>query len=194
MLKRVCVYCGSNKGQNPAYGAAAQALGRLLAERGIGLVYGGGSVGLMGMVADAALAAGGEVIGVIPTRLLEKEVDHRGLSQLIVTETMHQRKARMAELSDGFIAMPGGIGTLEELFEVWTWTQLGYQGKPVGLLNVDGFYDSLIQFLDQLVQQGFLRAAHREILRVSGCPETLLGALSAFRPIAETKWTDLSAT
>src|SRR6185503_14872599 len=146
-MSRLCVFCGSSPGHDPAYGAAAAQLGRVLAERGIGLVYGGGRVGLMGILADAALAAGGEVIGVIPQALLDREIGHRGLTQLRVVDSMHSRKALMGDLADGFIALPGGIGTLEELFEVWTWAQLGLHRKPCGLLDANGFYAPLVDFL-----------------------------------------------
>ncbi len=187
-MKRICVYCGSSTGKNPAYIEAARAMGELLASRGIGLVYGGGSVGLMGVVADAALANGGEVIGVIPGILKDREVDHRGLTEMYVVDTMHTRKAKMAELADGFIAMPGGIGTLEELFEVWTWTQLGGQDKPVGLLDVDGFYTKLVAFLDHLVEEGFVRPEHRTILQSASDPAALVAKLEAWRPLPLPKW------
>ena len=147
-LKSVCVFCGASPGARPIYHEAAAQLGRHIAERGLTLVYGGGAVGLMGIVANAALEAGGEVHGVIPRALREKEVGHNKLTRLDVVETMHIRKARMAELSDGFIAMSGGIGSFEEIFEIWTWSQLGIHGKPLGFLNIDGFYDALFAFLD----------------------------------------------
>jgi len=148
-MSRLCVFCGSSPGHDPAHGASAAQLGRVLAERGIGLVYGGGRVGLMGILADAALAAGGEVIGVIPQALLDREIGHRGLTQLRVVDSMHARKALMGELAEGFIALPGGIGTLEELFEVWSWAQLGLHRKPCGLLDVNGFFAPLVDFLDR---------------------------------------------
>lgn len=160
-LRSVCVFCGASPGASPVYQEAAVALGRHLAERGLTLVYGGGAVGLMGTVADAALAAGGEVIGIIPQSLQEAEIGHKGLTRLEVVDGMHARKARMAELADAFIALPGGLGTLEELFEVWTWGQLGYHAKPLGLLEVNGFYDPLLTFLDHLVDERFVRAEHR---------------------------------
>ena len=187
-MKRVCVYCGSSHGASPRYAEAARAFGGLLAKRGIGLVYGGGRVGLMGEVADAALAAGGEVIGVIPGILREREVDHRGLTELLVVDTMHTRKAKMAELSDGFVALPGGVGTMEELFEAWTWTQLGGQDKPVGLLDVDGFYGPLVRFLDHLVEERFVRPEHRTILQVATSPEDMLARLESWRPLPTPKW------
>ena len=161
---RICVYTGSRHGSRPEYTQAAEAFGALLAREGIGLVYGGGRLGLMGVVADAALAAGGEVIGIIPKKLVDLEVAHTGLSELHVVESMHERKARMADFSDGFVALPGGIGTMEELFEVWAWLHLGYHDKPCGLLDVAGFYDPLIVFLDRMVEEGFLRADTRAML------------------------------
>lgn len=187
-MKRVCVYCGSSHGASPRYAEVARALGTTLAARGIGLVYGGGRVGLMGEVADAALAAGGEVIGVIPDILRGREVDHRGLTELHVVDTMHTRKAKMAELSDGFVALPGGVGTMEELFETWTWTQLGGQDKPLGLLDVDGFYAPLVRFLDHLVDEGFVRPEHRGILQVATSPEEMLARLESWKPLPTPKW------
>jgi uncharacterized protein (TIGR00730 family) len=165
-VQRLCVFCGSSAGTRPEYLAAARALGRVLAERGVGLVYGGASVGLMGAVADAALAAGGHVAGVIPRALVEREIAHPGLSELHVVRTMHERKALMNELSDGFVALPGGIGTLEELFEVWTWAQLGVHGKPCALLDVAGFYAPLLAFLDHARDEGFVRERQRAMLLV----------------------------
>jgi uncharacterized protein (TIGR00730 family) len=187
-MKRLCVFCGSSTGDAPAYAAAARELGSLLARQGIGLVYGGASVGLMGAVADAALAQGGQVIGVIPEALVKKEVAHGGLVDLCVVGSMHERKALMAELSDGFIALPGGLGTLEELFEVWTWAQLGYHQKPCALLNVAGFYDPLIAFLDSVAQHRFLKPAHREMLIVAGDSDDLLTRLAAYQPPDVGKW------
>lgn len=154
-MKSICVFCGANPGNDPVYAAGARAVGVEIARRGLTLVYGGGAVGLMGVVANAALEAGGEVHGVIPRALREKEIGHNDLTRLEVVDTMHIRKARMAELSDGFIAMPGGIGTFEELFEIWTWGQLGIHQKPLGLLNIAGFYDPLAAFLDGTVEAGF---------------------------------------
>lgn len=187
-LRAICVFCGSSSGANPAYAQAAQALGQLLAERGITLVYGGGSVGLMGIVADAALAAGGEVIGIIPESLERAEVGHKGLTRLEVVDGMHARKARMAELADAFIALPGGLGTLEELFEVWTWAQLGYHSKPLGLLETNGFYAKLIGFLDHLVDESFVRQPHRGMLQIREEPEALLDAFAAWQPLPKPKW------
>jgi uncharacterized protein (TIGR00730 family) len=187
-LDRLCVFCGSSPGHNPAHVAAAAQLGKLLAERSIGVVYGGASIGLMGALADAAQAAGGEVIGVIPRALVEWEVAHTGLADLRVVGSMHERKALMAELSDGFIALPGGIGTLEELFEVWTWAQLGSHGKPCALLNVLGFYDGLLGFLDSVVGEGFLRPPHRTMLLVGDTCEGLLEKMESYRAPPKTKW------
>lgn len=176
---RLCVYCGSSMGVEPAYERVARALGQRLAAAGIGLVYGGGSVGLMGAVADGALAAEGEVIGIIPESLARAEVAHAGLTQLEVVPDMHTRKARMAALSHGFIALPGGIGTLEELFETWTWAQLGYHAKPIGLLDVDGFYQPLLQFLEHTLKQGFIRQSCRDLLYVEQDAPALLKRLQA---------------
>ena len=163
-MKRVCVFCGSNAGIRTEYGIAAQGLATVLARRGLGLVYGGGNVGLMGVLADSMLRAGGEVIGVIPQSLVAKEVAHHGVTELRVVDTMHQRKALMNELSDAFIALPGGFGTLDEFFEILTWSQLGIHAKPSGLLNVSGYYDSLLAMLDHAVTERFLRPAHRQLV------------------------------
>jgi len=176
-LRRICVYCGSLGGRSPRYAEAASELGRTLADAGIGVVFGGGRIGLMGIVADAALAAGGSVTGVIPRHLQRREVAHGGLSELILVDTMHQRKARMVELSDAFIALPGGAGTLDELFETWTWAQLGLHGKPIGILNVDGFYDPLLAHVARMDEAGFLRSGHREMLSVADDVPGLLFAL-----------------
>ena len=189
-LKSVCVFCGASPGARPIYREAAEALGRSLAERGLTLIYGGGAVGLMGVVADAALAAGGEVIGIIPQSLKRAEVGHNGLTRLEVVDGMHARKARMAELADAFIALPGGLGTLEELFEVWTWGQLGYHAKPLGLLEVDGFYSRLGDFLDHLVAERFVREPHRAMLQISESPGDLLERLAAWQPTVAPKWVD----
>lgn len=187
-MKRICVYCGSNLGRRPSYLAAAQALGQELAARRIALVYGGGNVGLMGAIADATLAAGGEAIGVIPQALVDKEVAHRGLTELRVVKSMHDRKALMAELSDAFIALPGGLGTLEELCEVATWTQLGFHHKAVGLLNVEGFYDGLLGFLDGAIAEQFLRPEHRQILIAATEPGALLDQLAQAKLPTVAKW------
>ncbi len=191
-LSAVGVYCASSPGVDPAFGAAATSLGQRLAERGIRLVYGGGHVGLMGLLADGALGAGGEVHGVITRALAEKELAHRGLTSLEVVDTMHQRKAAMADLADGFIMLPGGFGTLDEFFEVVTWTQLGVHAKPCGLLDVNGFFDPLGALLDGAVRQRFIRAEHREMLITVSDPDTLLDLLASWTPITLEKWLDRS--
>ena len=179
MSTTICVYCGSREGAQPQHADAARTLGRLIGERGWRLVYGGGKVGLMGIVADAVLAAGGEVIGVIPDTLMRREVGHRGLTELHVVQTMHQRKQMMAERADAFIALPGGIGTLEELFEAWTWRQLGYHDEPIGLLNVGGYYDPLLQFMQCTVDEGFLSPAQLSMIDVDDDASRLLDTLAA---------------
>lgn len=173
----ICVYCGSRSGDDPAFVAAARGVGRAIGERGWRLVYGGGRIGLMGEVADAALAAGASVIGVIPHALMTREHGHRGLDELIVVDTMHERKRLMAEHSNAFLALPGGIGTFEELFEAWTWLQLGYHAKPVAVLNTAGYYDGLLGFLEQAVARGFMTQAQRDLLRVGSEPVALLDRL-----------------
>jgi uncharacterized protein (TIGR00730 family) len=178
---RICVFCGSSNGQE-VHLAAARLVGRTLAERGIGIVYGGAKVGTMGAVADAALAAGGEVIGVIPESLVNWEVAHDGLTEQHIVDGLHARKALMAELSDAFVALPGGVGTMEELFEVWTWAQLGLHDKPVGLLDVDGFYEHLLRFTDTMVEAGFLRKPYRDVLLVDSDLPALLDRFAAYRP------------
>ena len=190
-LRRVCVYAGSNPGARPEYAQAAAALSTELAARGIGLVYGGGRVGLMGVLADTILAAGGEAIGVIPQALVDREIGHTGLTELHTVGSMHERKARMAELSDGFVAVPGGIGTLEELVEVFTWSHLGIHAKPVAVLDAAGFYAGLTGFLDHMVDEGFLRAAHRRTLLAESDPGALLDRLEAYEPVPVTPWLDL---
>ena len=187
-MNAVCVYCGSNPGSDPAFAAATQELARRLVERDVRVVYGGGAVGLMGTLADAALAAGGTVIGVIPQALMDREIGHKGLTELHVVGTMHERKALMAELADGFVALPGGIGTLEELIEVYTWSQLGLHRKPLGLLNVDGYYDGLAGFLDHAVECEFLRPQHRAVLAVESEPGALLERLARAEPPPLAKW------
>ena len=179
-LRRVCVFCGSKHGVRADYTEAARAMGTALVASGIDLVYGGGRVGLMGEVADAVLDAGGDVIGVIPDHMSDREIAHYGLTDLRVVGSMHERKALMYELSDGFVALPGGLGTLEELFEITTWSQLGLHAKPTGLLDVEGFYTPLVQFLDQLVTEGFVAERHRRLLRVASKPAALLEQLAAF--------------
>ncbi|ATP52326.1 TIGR00730 family Rossman fold protein [Pseudomonas putida] len=190
LVRSVCVFCGASIGANPAYRDAAVALGQAIARRGLTLVYGGGAVGLMGIVADAAMAAGSEVVGIIPQSLLDAEVGHKGLSRLEVVDGMHARKARMAELSDAFIALPGGLGTLEELFEVWTWGQLGYHAKPLGLLDVNGFYEKLGGFLDHIVEEGFVRPQHRAMLLLGQQADALLDGMSEFVAPVAPKWVD----
>ena len=189
-LRRVCVFCGSSSGARPAYAQAAERLGRLLAARGIGLVYGGSHLGLMGTVADAARAAGASVTGVIPQMLVDKEAAHRGLEDLRVVASMHERKALMAELADGFIAMPGGFGTLEEFCEMLTWAQLGVHRKPCGLLNVDGFYDPLLALLDHAVRERFLKPVNRDLVLAEADAEQLLDRMARFRPPLVDKWVD----
>ncbi|HKJ71746.1 MAG TPA: TIGR00730 family Rossman fold protein [Gammaproteobacteria bacterium] len=181
-MERICVFAGSGTGKGPTYAEAAAALGGLLARRGLGVVFGGGHTGLMGVLADAALAAGGEVIGVIPEALRDRELAHEGLSRLEVVDSMHTRKARMNDLADAFIALPGGVGTLEELFEMFTWAQLGIHHKPCGLLNAGGYYDPLIRFLDDMVAAEFLRPDQRALLEVAGEPAGLLDVLAGSRP------------
>ena len=190
MMKTVCVFCGANAGANPAYATAARTFGTLLAKSGRRLVTGGGRVGLMGIVADAALAAGGEAVGVIPTSLLEKEVQHKGLTELHVVDTMHERKAMMAELSDGFVALPGGIGTLEEFFEVWTWAQIGLHGKPYGLYDAAGFYSPLFAFLQKVVDDKFLRPEHLGMVYIEPEGARLLERMDTHRPVVVSKWID----
>jgi uncharacterized protein (TIGR00730 family) len=188
MMKRIAVYCGSNKGARPAYADAAEKLGALLANEKIELVYGGGMVGLMGIVADAVVKHGGHVIGVIPEKLVIKEVVHEKLPDLRIVKTMHERKALMADLADGFIALPGGYGTFEELFEVLAWGQLGWHSKPIGLLDVAGFYRKLHEFLDHAQDQGFVRSQHRALVLVEDTPEKILARMRAFQPASGGKW------
>jgi len=188
-MKSIAVFCGSSKGHNGTYHEEARSLGRSIASLGMRLIYGGGKVGLMGELADETLRSGGEVVGVIPGFLNVKEVAHDGLSELIIVETMHQRKARIHELSDGFVALPGGFGTLDELFESLTWGQLGIHRKPVGLLNVNGFYTPLVALLDQMVVEGFLNKENRSlVLEETPPPEKLLERMTSFRPRVVPKW------
>jgi uncharacterized protein (TIGR00730 family) len=184
----VGVFCGSKHGRQTAYTVAAQKLGRVLAERGIALVYGGGDVGLMGEVADAVMADGGEVIGVIPEFMVDHEVAHHGITSLEVVDSMHTRKARMSELADAFVALPGGWGTFEELFEIVTWAQLALHDKPVGLLNVGGFYDELLAFLDHATGEGFIKDEHRGLLLADDDLARLLDRMAAHVPATGTKW------
>jgi len=187
-VKRICVYCGSSAGRVPEYVQAAQQLANELVRNNIGLVYGGASVGVMGQVADAVLAQNGEVIGVIPQALVDKEVSHNGLTQLHVVSSMHERKSMMADLANGFVALPGGLGTLEELFEVLTWQQLGFHQKPVAVLNVNGYYDKLLAFLDHSVTEKFVRQAHREALIVENNATDLVAAMQAYQAKNLDKW------
>lgn len=187
-MRAVCVFCGSAVGRRPEYRDATAQLGRELARRGITLVYGGGNIGLMGVLADAVLAAGGRVIGVIPQSLVDREVAHHGVTELRIVASMHERKALMAGLSDAFVTLPGGIGTLEEFCEILTWAQLGIHGKPVGLLNVAGYFRPLIELLDHAVGEGFLKARHRELMLVADDAVRLLDACAEFRPVAVPQW------
>lgn len=186
-MKSICVYCGSSLGVATHFAEAARALASQMVSNRIALVYGGGNVGLMGVIADEVMRLGGEVTGVIPGALMDKEVGHRALTRLHVVKDMHERKAMMADLSDGFIAMPGGIGTLEELFEVLTWSQLGFHNKPVGVLNVNGFYDDLIKFVRHLVTQGFLRSEHASLMMDEADAQTLLQRFKTFQPQYQDK-------
>jgi uncharacterized protein (TIGR00730 family) len=189
-MKRLCVYCGSSPGSQPHYTEAAENLARVLVKRNIEVVYGGASVGMMGVLANTVLAEGGHVIGIIPQTLVDKEVAHPGLSDLRVVNSMHERKTLMAELSDGFIALPGGLGTLEEVFEVLTWAQLGLHQKPCGLLNIRGYYRSLIAFLDHAVSERFIRDVHRTMLLVEEEPERLLDHFERYQAPEVVKWVD----
>jgi uncharacterized protein (TIGR00730 family) len=186
-MDALCVYCGSSNGNSPAYAAAARELGKELVAQGIALVYGGGNIGLMGIIANQVLRLGGKVTGIIPQALMDKEIGHLEVTQLYVVKDMHQRKAMMAELSDGFIAMPGGIGTLEELFEAMTWSQLGLHEKPLGLLNVDGYYDGLLAFIAHQVTQGFLRREHAALLMHEAQPAALLARFATYAPATRVK-------
>lgn len=187
-MNNVCVFCGSSAGARPSYAAAAARLGERIVERGLGLVYGGGKVGLMGVVADTVMARGGRALGVIPTFLSSREIAHAGLTEIRVVASMHERKAMMAENADAFIALPGGFGTLEELFEVLTWGQLGLHPKPIALLNVDGFYDALLAFLDHAAAERLLKPEHRALLLVESDPDRILDRLASYTPPAVEKW------
>jgi uncharacterized protein (TIGR00730 family) len=194
-LRRMCVFCGSNSGTRPAYRAQAEAFGRLLADERIELVYGGGSVGLMGALADAVQAAGGSVIGVIPEALVAAEVAHRGLTDLRVVPSMHERKQLMADLADAFVALPGGFGTFEELLEIITWAQLGIHTKPIGVLNVSSFYDPLLDLIERAVAEGFIAKQHTRLVYVDDDPTRLLARLRAHEPIPPIrKWLDRAQT
>jgi uncharacterized protein (TIGR00730 family) len=193
-LRRVCVFSGSSPGARPAYRAMARSLGTSLARAGLGLVYGGAKVGLMGALADAAIESGGEAIGVIPKALVDKELAHPGLTELRVVASMHERKQQMAELADAFVALPGGMGTLEEMAEILTWAQLGIHAKPCGLLNVEGYYDRLTHFLDHAVAERFITPEHRSMLVVAATPGELLQAFATYRAPTVKKWVDLDQT
>lgn len=193
-MKRICIFCGSSQGARAEFSKDAQEMGREIVRRRLGLVYGGGRVGLMGILADAVLAEGGEVIGVIPRALATKELAHDGLSDLQVVNTMHERKARMAELADGFIALPGGLGTLEEFCEIVTWAQLGLHVKPCGLLNVEGYYDRLLGLFDHAVVERFVRPEHRQLVLSSHDPALLLDSMDSFRAPHLPKWIDEAAS
>jgi uncharacterized protein (TIGR00730 family) len=190
-MRQLCVFCGSKAGGAPVYADAARRLGKVLVARGLALIYGGGHIGLMGVLADAVLHAGGEVVGVIPQAMVERELAQMNLTRLEVVDTMHQRKARMADLADGFAALPGGFGTGDEMFEILTWAQLGLHAKPVGLLNTAGFFDPLLAWLDHAVREDFLKPKHRRLLLVADTPGRLLDLLLHYRPEEpETKWID----
>jgi len=193
-MKNICVYCGSNPGRQEAYSSAARALAKSLVDRNLGLVYGGASVGIMGLIADTVLQLGGRAVGVIPEALVRKEVAHKSLTELHVTQSMHERKTLMAELSDGFIAMPGGIGTLEEIFEIWTWAQLGIHAKPCGLLNAAGYFDALTTFLDHAVAEQFVKPPHRAILIVEQTPDVLLDRFASYQAPTVQKWVEKAET
>ena len=190
-MKRVCVFCGSKTGKRPAYAEAARGLATAIVRRGLGMVYGAGQIGLMGILADAALRAGGEVVGVIPQALVDKELAHSGLTQMHIVGSMHERKARMADLSDAFIALPGAYGTADEFFEILTWAQLGLHAKPTGLLNVEGFFDPLFAWLDHAVMESFLRRKHRQLILQSSDADSLLDMLLHAQPAPiSPKWID----
>lgn len=193
-MRRVCVFTGSNSGFRPIYRKVAEELGRTLAERHLGLVYGGARIGLMGILANAVLGSGGDVTGVIPAGLVEKEVGHNGVADLRVVGSMHERKALMADLADGFVALPGGWGTLDEFFEILTWGQLGLHQKPCGLLNVHGYFDSLLSFVEHSITEGFLRREHGSMIQVSTSPGAILDMLASYEPPTLEKWIDLGAT
>jgi uncharacterized protein (TIGR00730 family) len=190
-MKAVCVYCGSSPGVNPAYAEAAKAFGRALVDADLGLVYGGGKVGLMGVIADTVMDAGGRAVGIIPELLVNKEVGHEGLSELHVVPDMHHRKKMMADLSDAFVALPGGAGTLEELFEVYTWAQLGYHHKPIAVLNIDGFYDPLIALLRHTVSEGFMRQTYFDMLQIDSDPVALIARIQRYHAPSQDKWADM---
>lgn len=189
-MNSVCVFCGSSVGNDPAFSHLASKLGATIADRGIRLIYGGGRVGLMGVLADAALAAGGEVIGVMPRSLRDREIAHTGLSDLHITESMHERKAQMERLSEGFIALPGGFGTLDEFCEIVTWSMLGYHARPVGMLDINGYFSALRAFFDRAVEAGFVSEEHRHLILEADAPEMLLDAMTSWKPTGAVKWAD----
>ena len=193
-MKRLCVYCGSSSGRQPVYAQVARQLARAMVNRNIDLVYGGASVGIMGEIANAVLEEGGDVIGIIPKGLFKKEVAHTGVTELREVDSMHERKSLMADLSDGFIALPGGFGTIEEIFEIITWSQLGMHRKPCGLLNVCHYYDKLIDFLDQAVTEQFIKAAHHSTILVDECPDALLGKFEVYEAPETVKLIDRKST
>ena len=187
-MKQVCIFCGSYKGTQPIYITAAHAMGRGLAQRGLGLVYGGGRVGLMGAVADGTLAGGGKAVGIIPQSLVDRELAHKGLSELHVVDSMHTRKAMMADIADAFIAMPGGFGTLDELFEIITWAQLGFHHKPIALLNIGGYFDTMLTFIEHMATEGFIKPEHRNAMLVKNQVDDLLDSLLTYQPPQLEKW------
>ena len=189
---KVCVYCGSSSGKDPLYSETAIEMGKTLVKHGLDLVYGGGNIGIMGIVADSVLQSGGQAIGVIPQALADKEIAHESLTELHIATDMHERKCRMAELSDAFVGLPGGLGTLEEIFEIWTWAQLGFHKKPIALLNTKGYYSRLLDFLDDSVEDGFVKAAHRHMMIVDSDPEELVMQLKAYVPVVSDKLTGLN--
>lgn len=193
-IKRLCVYCGSSMGRSESYAQSAKALADSLVSHNIALVYGGASIGIMGTLADQVLQSGGQVVGVIPKALAHKEVMHQGLTELHITQSMHDRKMLMADLSDGFIALPGGIGTLEELFEIWTWAQLGFHQKPCGLLNVDGYFNALIEFLNHVQTEQFVKPHHHDLLIVESEPNPLLDRYFKFQPTETKQWVEKDET
>jgi uncharacterized protein (TIGR00730 family) len=192
-LATLCVFCAANPGALPVYRERATAFGQLLAQRGHRIVFGGGRTGLMGALAEGAIGVGGEIVGVMPRHLVEREVAHTGLTELRVVDSMHERKSMLSQMADGFIAMPGGLGTLEELFEIWTWGQLGLHRKPYGLLNINGFFDPLLTFLDHAVAEGFLGSANREMLAVDDSAEALLEKMTNMRPPPVRTWIESPA-
>ncbi|SDL64427.1 hypothetical protein SAMN05660337_3484 [Maridesulfovibrio ferrireducens] len=189
-MKSLCIFLGANPGNDEKYAEAARNMGRELAKRKITTIYGGSDMGLMGILAESALEAGGKVIGVIPDSLVKKNVSHPNLTELHVTESMHERKALMAELSDGFIAMPGGIGTMDEIFEIFTWAQLGFHNKPCGLLNIDGYYDKLLDFLGSVVEEGFLKGVHKDMLLTASSPAGIIDSFAGYEPPVVSKWVE----